>query len=894
MTRSHDPLLLTKLFIPVPRQTEVPRPRLIEALDAGFTGRLTVVCAPAGFGKSTLLSGWVAASEQPVAWVSLDETDSQPIRFLTYVITALRTVAPAVGEGYQEALPSGLEPVLADLVNDLSALTAPLILVLDDYHAVDDAAVDDMVRFLIEHLPPQVHLVISTRQDPNLPLARLRARGQLTELRAADLRFTPTEVTTYLTSVMGLALTVENIATLERRTEGWIAGLQLAALSLRGHQDVGAFIEGFAGDNRFIADYLVGEVLGRQPAEVRSFLLQTAILDRLSGPLCDAVTGQDRGSARLEALERGNFFLVPLDDRRQWYRYHHLFAEVLRAYLAEELPDQLPVLHRRAAQWYETTGSLPDAIGHLLAAGDDERVADLVEAAAPALSQARQEATLLSWLQAIPEKVLSNRPVLNASYAGVLMSSGLMATVESRLDDAARWLEPSADQDEMVVIDQDSFRRLPGSIAMWRAGARLVSGDPAGCEQRAKQAIALSAADDHLTQGGASALIGLVAWGTGDLEEALTRYTECIAHLTSEGSFADVVGCSITLADIRITQGRLRDAEAIYQRGLQLATSASRSVLRGAADMEVGLAGVHFERGDLDRAREHLARAEELGSALGLPQHPYRSRVVAAQLRQCEGDHVAAVALLNEAERLYDNDFSPKVRPVAALRARTWLAQGNAEDAARWAREQGLTADDELSYLREFEHITLARLLLAQRELSAAASLLDRLLHAAEAGGRAGSVLEILVLQALTHQSRGGAVAAQQTLRRALVLGEPDGYVRSFLDEGPQIVTLLQELDRQGIALSYVRMLLAVGRTAIPSLKQPLIDPLSERELDVLRLLGSELSGPEIAQELVVSLHTVRSHTKSIYGKLGVNSRRAAVREAELLQLLPRPVTGRP
>ena len=610
MTTPPGQVLVTKLFVPLPRPGLVPRPRLVELLSAGLLSRLTVVCAPAGFGKSTLVSDWASASERPVAWISLDEADSNPVRFLTYLIAGLRTLAPSVGEdglGALQAPSPHVESVLIGLLNDLSAMTQSMILVLDDYHAIDDPGVDSAVAFLLDHLPPTLNVVISTRQDPNLPLARLRARGQLTELRAADLRFDPGEVAQYLTSVMGLTLSVEDVAILERRTEGWIAGLQLAALSLRGHEDVSEFIRGFAGDHRFIADYLVGEVLGRQTDDVRAFLLQTAILDRLSGPLCDAVTGQDNGGARLEALDRGNLFVVPLDDRRQWYRYHHLFAEVLRAYLTEEQPDELASLHRRAGRWYEHNGPTPDAIRHALAAGDVEHVADLVERAAPALSQTRQEATLLDWLRAIPEEVLRNRPVLNASYAGVLLANGLLANVESRLDDAARWLDPAAPVHEMVVVDEASFRRLPGSIAMWRAGARLMSGDPAGTVRHAREALELSTPDDHLTRGGAAALIGLAAWGNGEIDEAFARYTECITHLRSEGSVADVVACSITLADIRITQGRLHEAIDIYESGLQLATPSDGPVLRGAADMHVGLSELQLERGDLELALEGAA-----------------------------------------------------------------------------------------------------------------------------------------------------------------------------------------------------------------------------------------------------------------------------------------------
>ncbi len=402
------PLLATKLYIPPPQPRVVLRPRLIERLDEGSHSRLTLICAPAGFGKSTLISEWLAGCRRPAAWLSLDEGDSDPTRFLAYLVAALRTVAADIGEGVLGMLgspqPPPTESVLTILLNEIATVPDDFVLVLDDYHAINARSVDDALAFLLEHLPPQVHLVIATREDPNLPLARLRGRGQLSELRAADLRFTPSEAAEFLNQVMGLDLSAEDIAALETRTEGWIAGLQLAALSMRGREDVPGFIRAFAGDNRYIVDYLVEEVLQRQPERVRSFLLQTSILDRLSGPLCDAVTGQEDGRGMLEALERGNFFVVPLDDKRHWYRYHHLFADVLFAHLMAEQPAQIPTLHRRASEWYEHNGSAADAIRHALAAEDFERAAGLVELAVPAMRRSRQEATLLGWLKALPDE----------------------------------------------------------------------------------------------------------------------------------------------------------------------------------------------------------------------------------------------------------------------------------------------------------------------------------------------------------------------------------------------------------------------------------------------------------------------------------------------------------
>src|SRR5438874_1464422 len=438
------PILATKLYIPPPRPNVVLRPRLLERLNEGLHRKLTLISAPAGFGKTTLVSEWAAFVQRPTAWLSLDEGDNDPIRFLTYLVAAVQTIADGVlgtlsgGQVMlQSPQPPPTESILTTLLNDLTTIQDPFVLVLDDYHVIDAKAVDQTLTYLVEHLPPQMHLVIATREDPQLPLARLRARSHLTELRAADLRFTASDAAEFLTQVMGLSLSASDIAALEDHTEGWIAGLQLAALSMQGHQDVPGFIRAFAGDHRYIVDYLVEEVLQRQPEPVRSFLLQTAILDRLNGPLCDAVTGQEEGTARLEALERGNLFVVPLDDKRHWYRYHHLFADVLSAHLMAEQPDQVATLHRRASAWYEQHGSASDAIRHALAAADFARAADLVELGVLAMLRSRQEATLLGWLKVLPDEVLRCRPVLSVAYARVSLASGEEREgVEERLRDA--------------------------------------------------------------------------------------------------------------------------------------------------------------------------------------------------------------------------------------------------------------------------------------------------------------------------------------------------------------------------------------------------------------------------------------------------------------------------
>ncbi|HEY0602831.1 MAG TPA: LuxR C-terminal-related transcriptional regulator [Herpetosiphonaceae bacterium] len=891
------PILTTKLYLPPPRPSVVLRSRLIARLNEGLHHKLTLISAPAGFGKTTLVGTWLVGCGRPVAWLSLDEGDSDPTRFLIYLVAALRTIAPTIGAELLSVLQSPQPPppeaILTALLNEIATVPDPFILVLDDYHVIDAQPVDLALMFLLDHLPHQMHLAITTREDPQLPLARLRARGQLTELRASDLRFTTAEAAAFLKEVMGLDLSAEDVGALESRTEGWIAGLQLAALSMHGRADIGQFVRAFAGDNRYIVDYLVAEVLQGQPETVRSFLLQTSILDRLHGSLCDAVTGQARGQAQLEALHRGNFFVVPLDDTRQWYRYHHLFAEVLSAHLRAEQPDRLASLHRRASVWYEQHGLVADAIRHALAAQDFARVADLVELTWSAIRQSRQDATLLGWLRALPDETIRVRPVLSTAYAHVLLSSGVFEGVEERLRDAERWLDTTAA--DLVVVDDEGFRRLPGTIAIARAGMALARGDVPATVIYAQQALNLAPEDDHLTRGGAAGFMGLAAWTSGDLETAHRTFADGMASLRKAGNIADAINGAITLAAIRIAQGRLRQATRTYEQALQLANSQGASLLRGTADIYVGMSDLERERNDLQSATQHLLRSKDLGEHAGFPQNRYRWRVAMARIRQAEGDLDGALTLLDEADRLYMSDFSPNVRPIPALITRLWLAQGRLSEALDWSREQGLSAQDELSYGREFEHITLARLLLAQymsnraeTSMLDAQGLLARLLHASEGGERMGSAIEILVLQALAHHMQGNIAAALMPLSRALTLAEPEGYVRIFVDEGPRMEVLLEHAAKQGIVPSYVDQLLsAFGKPEVRSpANRVLIEPLSERELEVLRLLGTDLSGPEIARELMVSLNTLRTHTKNIYDKLGVNSRRAAVHRATELKLL--------
>ena len=886
------PLLESKLHLPRRRRGIVPRARLEQRLDRGALPPVVLVSAPAGFGKTTLVAEWIGGAGDHgaghTAWLSLDPRDSDPSVFWAYVVAALQKVAPEVGADALATLqssPSSLETVVATLLNDFMAHDSEVVLVLDDYHVVESLDVHESMRFLVEHLPDQLHLVVTSRADPPWPLASLRARGELVEVRAADLRFTGEEAAAYLTEAMGLDLAPADIDALEDRTEGWIAALQLAALSLQDRDDPAAFIAGFAGDDRFVVDYLVDEVLDRQPEEIRAFLLETSILSRLTAPLCADVTGRGDAKAILDSLERSNLFVVALDDRRQWYRYHHLFADVLRARLVDEQAALVPALHRRASVWFEAGGDRAEAIRHAMAAEDFSRAAELVELAIADLRQARQDATQRQWLDALPPEVFENRPVLKLGLVGAHMVTGDIEGVEELLDDIEGWLDSTRPKDDMVVHDHVEFRRLPAQAAMYRAALALLRGDLAGTIAHAERVAALSTADDHVGRGAAAALIGLAQWADGELEGAHRGYVAAIAEFEAAGFYADILGCSLGLSDIQVAQGRLGAAERTLAAGLEVA--AAHGPLRGTADMHIGMAELHFERNELEAAAEHLRAGVELGEHLALGQLAYRRRVVEARLRAAAGDYGDALALLQEAERHYDTDYSPKARPVTATTVRVQLAAGDLQSARDWAAGTGLAVDDDLTYLREYEHLTLARVLLASGRADDVIPFLERLLAAAEAGGRGASAVEAMVLLALAHDAAGARPHALSVLGDALARAHIERFVRTVLEAGPGINGLLKAAVRHGREADQAAAFLSAADAAVPVARprQGLVDELSSRELDVLRLLRSDLSGPEIAAELMVSLNTVRTHTKSIFMKLGVNSRRAAVRRADELGL---------
>jgi LuxR family maltose regulon positive regulatory protein len=922
-------LVATKLRVPPPRAAAVPRDRLVDRLGDVRTTALTLVVAPAGFGKTTLLAQWLARPHTgPVAWLAADPRDDDPVAFWRYVLAALTTVAPGPAGPARALADAGapVEDVLTALVNGLADAPDPVVLVIDDHHVVTSAEVRGGLAFLVDHLPPALHLVLAGRTEPDLPLARLRARGQLVELRAADLRFTPAEARAFLRDAMGLALDAGTAATLHGRTEGWAAALQLAALSLRGRPDPAAAAERLNGADRFVLDYLATEVLDAQPAPVRDFLLRTSVLDRLEGGLCDAVTGRADGAVTLAALDRADLFVVPLDDARRWYRYHHLFADVLRARLAAEEPATVRDLHLRASDWFARHGEPADAVEHALAAEAWERAADLVAAAAPALRRERREATLGRWLAALPRPALERRPELAVAYAGALLATERTGEVDALLAAAERAVG-AADAGSPAGRADAEVRATLAQVALYRAAQARARGDLDGTVVQAERVLHVTAPDDHLARGAAAGMLGLARWSAGDLDAGHRWWSRSREDLGRAGHHADALGAVIALADIALTQGRLRDACRAYRDAVDAAAAraaAGHPPLRGTADMHVGLADALREAGDLAGAREHLRLAEGLGDDAGLPQNGHRSRVVAARLRLAEGDARGALALLDEAAARYTADYFPDVRPIASERARALVATGDVDAAWAWVLERGLDAalgperaDAVVPFLREHELVTLARVLLARHDadadaaaLAAATRLLRRLHRAAASAGRGGTALELLVLLARAYQAGGDGGAALTALEEAVRGAAPQGFVRVFADEGEPVAALLRTLARSGSDRAAARHLLAqaaggagapaaagarAGADAGPLRGTPpdaLVDPPSARELEVLRLLATDLDGPGIAARLVVSLHTVRSHTKSLYAKLGVHGRREAVRRATELGLLGPPDAG--
>jgi len=880
------PILATKLYIPPPRPEAVPRPRLTERLDEGSNRRLTLVCAPAGFGKTTLVGEWLADCDHPAAWLSLDRGDSDPARFLTYLVAALQTIEAGVGEGILVALrsprPPPTEAIMTALLNEIITVEDDFILVLDDYHVIDSKSVGDALAFLLEHLPPQMHLVAATREDPNLPLARLRVRGQLTELRAADLRFTPSEAAEFLNRVMGLDLSEEDVAALEARTEGWIAGLQLAAISMRGHEDTTAFIESFTGGHHFVLDYLLEEVLDQQPEYIQTFLLRTSILDSLCGSLCDAVLPDlsASGQETLEHLEHANLFIVPLDEERHWYRYHHLFADLLRqrqsvAASTENDENSVAELHKRASIWHEENGLVVEAFRHAAAADDVERAARLVEGGGTPLIFRGAAAPVLDWLESLPTAAMDAMPSLWMTYATSLFFDGQIMGVELKLKAAEAALKNAEPDDEN--------RDIIGRIAAMRATLAIIPHDVEAIIAQSRRALEYLRPDNLPVRTATTFTLGYAYQLRGGRAAARRAYTEVLSFGDSDPMYT--IAATLSLGQIQEMDNELSQAARTYERVVRLAGDPPWAI---ASEAHIGLARIHYQWNDLDTAEHHGQQC------LHLTQHMESTDTIAsyavflARLKLAQRDAPAATAVLDETEAFVrEHGFEHRLPDIAAAQVLTLLHRGNVSDAAR-----------KIAETHEIP-VSQARIHLAEDDPSAALAALDPLRQQMEASNWEDERLRVMVLQALARHAHGEKDEALRVLGDALAMAEPGGFIRIFVDEGIPMARLLSEAASHGIMPDYTAKLLAVfeaeahkreGESHLPpaSSAQPLVEPLSQRELEVLRLIAQGLSNREIGERLFLALDTVKGHNRRIFGKLSVQRRTEAVAKARSLNILPR------
>jgi LuxR family transcriptional regulator, maltose regulon positive regulatory protein len=882
------PILATKLYILPLRPNVVLRARLIARLNAGLHRKLTLISAPAGFGKTTLLSEWVAACQRPAAWLSLDEGDNDPTRFLAYLVAALQTIGSTIGAGVvgvlQSPQPPSTELILTALLNDITTVPDHFILVLDDYHVIDAKPLETALTFLLEHLPPQMHLVIATREDPQLPLARLRARDQLTELRAIDLRFTPAEAAGFLKEVMGLNLSAEDIAALEERTEGWIAGLQLAAISLQGQQDATSFITSFTGSHRFVMDYLLEEVLKQQPASVQTFLLRTSILDRLCGPLCDVVLLNPAASGQetLEYLERANLFIIPLDNERRWYRYHHLFADLLRQRLQQSISSSkadaeshVNELHIRASQWYEDNDLEIEAFHHAAAAHDVERAERLIEGKGIPLHFRGAVTAILDWLASLPTTVLDARPALWWRYASLLLMNGQTTGVEEKLQAAEAALQ-GAELD-------DKTRNLIGRIAVAKSVLALTRYQVETMFAQSRRALEYLHPNNLFNRANANWTLGLAYFLQGDRAAAHRAYTEAIALSQASGDSFTTILATIGLGNVQEAENQLYLAAETYQRVLQLAGEQPLQIIYEA---HLGLARVLYEWNDLSAAEQHGRQSLHLARQYDRVIDRFVvCEVFLARLKLAQGDVASAAAILAQADQsARQQNFAHRIPEVAAAQVLTLLHQGNLAAAAHLAQTHKLP-------------ISQARVLLAQGDPAAALAVLEPWRRQVEAKGWADERLKVMVLQAVARHAHGELGKAVQLLFDALALAKPGGFIRLFVDEGFPMAQLLSQAAAQGIMPDYIGTLLAVFeaeeqksddtsylRPASPA--QPLIEPLSQREVQVLQLIAQGLSNRQISERLFLALDTVKGHNQKIFTKLQVQRRTEAVARARELGLV--------
>ena len=921
-TSERDVLLATKLNVPGLRPDLVPRPRLAARLDESRGRGLILACAPAGYGKTVLLAEWARGGRQPVAWLSLDAGDNDPARFWRHTVAAVDRVRPGISERMGPLLgpppPPSFEPLVTALINEVAAqpdADEALLLVLDDYHVISAQLVHESLGFLLEHRPPGLHLALTSRSDPPLALARLRARGQLTELRAAELRFTPEEAAALLQQVaaapggarLDAPLPDAVAAALAARTEGWAAGLQLAGLSLRGQNDIDGFVAAFTGSHRYVLDYLAEEVLEQQPDRVREFLVETSVLERLSGELCDAVTGRPGSQALLEQVERAGLFVVPLDQVRGWWRYHHLFADLLRARLQQEQPGRVPELHRNAAVWYAGRGLADDAIRHAVAAGEMTWAARLIERHFDELFYLRGEgATVKRWLSALPGDLVRTRPRLLLAQALLASYDGRMEKAEPLLGAAEQAYAGAAEEPFEPTVGRagSMLVNVPALIAIRRGFVALLRGDAEETAAFASRALAESKEGEWLLNSTARGYLGLAEWLRGRLVEAERAFASTIARGQAAGQATLTGWHRYQLAQVQRALGRLDMAVQTYEEALRATAVPGRPPVPTVGLVYVGLAEVTYQRNELDSALRYVTEGIALERQFLGGTSPTAGLVTLAWIRQAAGDLAGALEAIGEAEHA-PPATAGLLNPFPAQRARLLLAQGEVAAAARWTHETGLHADDEPCYPREPGYLVLARVLLAQQLPDEALALLDRLHAAAVAQARVGSVIEAGALRALALAACGQDAGAVNALAEVLTLACPQGYVRVFADEGAPMAALLGQLiasQRAGQAaagvplscLARLQRAFDVGHTGpgsrygtAPATVPGLVEQLTSRELEVLGMLAVGKSNQAIADELVVTLDTVKKHVSHLLGKLGAANRTEAVIRARELGLIP-------
>jgi LuxR family maltose regulon positive regulatory protein len=908
-----DVLLATKLHVPQPQPGFVGRVRLVSALEEGLAQQLVLICAPPGAGKTALLADWARSGQRPVAWLSLDEADNDPARFWRHTVAALGRARPGIAERvaplFGPPAPPSFEGLVTAVINELAAQASDedLVLVLDDYHLIDAKPVHASLTFLLEHMPVLLHLVLASRIDPPWPLARLRASRQLTELRAPDLRFTADEAAVLLREAVGADLPGAEIAALTARTEGWAAGLQLAALSLRGQADTAGFVAAFSGSHRFVLDYLTQEVLGQQSERVRTFLLETSVLDRLSGELCDVVTGRGDSQAMLEAIERANLFLVPLDEVRGWWRYHQLFADLLRARLRQQQPERAVELHRKAAAWHDKHGLAGEAVRHALAGHDHAWAARLIERYLDEFHLRSERATLQRWRAVLPAELVASRPRLLLAEGRMALLSGQVEEVEALLEEAERaWAGASAAAGEpfepSVGRSASAFANVPASIALEHAYLAEFRGDAESLATSASRVLGELAEDEWMLASIARERLAVAEWLRGRLPAAEQAMARRFAGFRAAGEPTLAAWGGYYLGLVQRAQGRLDAAQRTYQEMLEITAPPGRPVLPASGSAFVGLAEVAYQRGQLDTALRYVSDGLTPCRQLTYTQSLATGLATLAWIMQAQGDLAGALEVMGEAERAAPSQaVTSLLNPVPADGVRLRLAQGEVTAAARWARQRGLDPDDEPDYPQEREYLVLARVLLAQGRPGPALALQERMLAAAAAQGRSGSVIEILVLQALALADTGDVNAAVSALTRSLILSCPQGYIRVFADEGPPMAVLLSRMiaaqkARQtathDVPLGYLAQLMrAFGRQDDQEGAAPaapgLAAQLTAREREILVLLATGTPNPRIAEELVISVDTVKKHVSHLLGKLGAANRTEAVTRARQLGLIP-------